>query len=54
MKVEEIENGRRYHCSDGKPDENFNNIVFTIKKLKSCTTKDWQGSLEDKNIPRYK
>ncbi len=34
MIVEEIENGRRYRCNDGHPDENFDDIVFTIQKLK--------------------
>ena len=32
MIVEEIENGRRYRCSDGPPPINFNNIIFTITK----------------------
>lgn len=35
MIVEEIENGRRYRCNDGHPDENFDDIVFTIKKMNS-------------------
>ncbi|NNM43911.1 MAG: hypothetical protein HKM07_06165 [Chlamydiae bacterium] len=34
MIIEEIENGRRYHCNDGHPDENFDDIVFTIQRLK--------------------
>lgn len=33
MIVEEIENGRRYRCNDGHPDENFDDIVFTVQKL---------------------
>jgi len=33
MIVEEIENGRRYHCNDGVPDDDFDDIVFTIQKL---------------------
>ena len=33
MIVEEIENGRRYRCNDGHPDENFDDIIFTIQKL---------------------
>ena len=33
MIVEKIENGKRYWCNDGHPDENFDDIVFTIKKL---------------------
>jgi len=35
MIVEDIENGRRYRCNDGYPDEDFNDILFTIHKLKS-------------------
>lgn len=34
MIVEEIENGRRYRCNDWHPDENFDDIVFTIQKLR--------------------
>jgi len=34
MIVEEIENGRRYRCNDGEPDEDFDDIIFTIQKLK--------------------
>ena len=33
MIVEEIENGRRYRCNDGHPDENFDDIVFTVQRL---------------------
>lgn len=33
MIVEEIENGRRYRCNDGHPDDNFDDIVFTIQRL---------------------
>ncbi|MGE5195859.1 MAG: hypothetical protein ACM3JI_00845 [Anaerolineae bacterium] len=33
MIVEEIENGRRYHCNDGYPDEDFDDIIFTVQKL---------------------
>lgn len=36
MIVKEIENGRRYRCNDGHPDENFDDIVFTVQK---CETK---------------
>lgn len=32
MIVQEIENGRRYQCNDGTPDEDFDDIVFTVKK----------------------
>lgn len=34
MIVEEIENGKRYKCNDGHPDENFDDIVFTIRKIR--------------------
>jgi hypothetical protein len=34
MIVEEIENGRRYRCNDGTPDDDFDDIVFTVQKLK--------------------
>jgi hypothetical protein len=33
MIVEEIENGRRYRCNDGHPDENFDDIIFTVQKI---------------------
>ena len=33
MIIEEIENGRRYRCNDGHPDENFDDIVFTVQRL---------------------
>ena len=32
MIVEEIENGRRYRCNDWHPDENFDDIVFTVQR----------------------
>jgi hypothetical protein len=32
MIVEEIENGKRYRCNDGHPDENFDDIIFSIQK----------------------
>jgi hypothetical protein len=32
MIVEEIENGRRYRCNDGEPDEDFDDIIFTVQK----------------------
>jgi hypothetical protein len=34
MIVEEIENGRRYRCNDGTPDDDFDDIIFTVQKLK--------------------
>ncbi len=33
MILEEIENGRRYRCNDGHPDEDFDDIVFTVKRV---------------------
>lgn len=33
MIVEEIENGRRYRCNDGAPDEDFDDIIFTVRRL---------------------
>ncbi len=33
MIVEEIENGRRYRCNDGYPDEDFDDIIFTVQNL---------------------
>lgn len=34
MIVEEIENGRRYRCNDGVPDDDFDDIIFTVQRLK--------------------
>ncbi len=28
--IEEIPNGRRYHCNDGHPDDDFDDIVFEL------------------------
>jgi len=33
MIVEELENGRRYRCNDGKPDDDFDDIVFRIERV---------------------
>ncbi len=33
MIVEEIENGRRYRCNDGHPDDNFDDIIFSIQRI---------------------
>lgn len=30
MWVEELPNGRRYHCNDGDPDDDFDDIIFSI------------------------
>ncbi len=32
MIVEEVEGGRRYRCNDWHPDDNFDDIVFTVRK----------------------
>jgi hypothetical protein len=34
MIVEEIEHGKLYHCNDGHPDDNFDDLVFKIEILK--------------------
>jgi hypothetical protein len=31
MIVEEIPNGRRYYCNDGKPDDDFDDIIFRLE-----------------------
>ncbi len=36
--VEEIKNGKRYHCNDGHPDDNFDDIVFIITKITGNTS----------------
>jgi hypothetical protein len=33
MLLEDLPNGRRYHCNDGKADEDFDDIVFRIERL---------------------
>jgi len=33
MLIEEIENGRRYRCNDGYPDEDFDDIIFTVQRI---------------------
>lgn len=35
MIVEEIDNGRRYRCNDGYPDDDFDDIIFTVQRLKT-------------------
>jgi hypothetical protein len=32
MVVEEIEGGRHYRCNDNVPDDDFDDIVFTVRK----------------------
>jgi len=39
MMVEEIKNGRRYRCNDGKPDDDFDDIVFTVTKVRNTYDK---------------
>ena len=34
MIVEELPDGRRYRCSDGHPDEDFDDIVFRVERRK--------------------
>jgi hypothetical protein len=34
MYYEEIPNGRRYFCNDSTPDDDFDDIIFTVQKLK--------------------
>ncbi|MCE2744261.1 MAG: hypothetical protein LW701_11990 [Fluviicola sp.] len=31
--IEEIPNGKRYYCNDGSPDDDFDDLVFTIEKV---------------------
>lgn len=33
MIVEGIPNGRRYRCNDGRADDDFNDIIFTIERV---------------------
>ena len=33
MIIKEVPNGRRYYCNDGHPDDNFDDIVFSIQKV---------------------
>ncbi len=33
MIIEEIENGRRYRCNDWDPDDDFDDIIFTVQKV---------------------
>ncbi len=35
MDVEEIEGGKSYFCSDGDSNDSFDNIIFTVQRLKS-------------------
>ncbi|MDB2614404.1 hypothetical protein N9Y92_04545 [Chlamydiales bacterium] len=35
MLIDPIEGGRRYRCNDGEPDEDFDDIIFTVKNLTS-------------------
>lgn len=33
MYVEAIENGRRYHCNDGHPDDDLDDLIFCIERV---------------------
>jgi hypothetical protein len=33
MWTEKIEKGRRFHCNDGHPDDDFDDIVFCIERM---------------------
>lgn len=33
MFAEDIDQGRRYYCNDGEPDDDFNDIIFTIQRV---------------------
>jgi len=35
MYSEDIPNGKRYHCNDGIPDDDFDDIVFTVTRLQT-------------------
>lgn len=35
MIIEQIPGGRRYYCNDGHPDDNFDDIVFSVQKISS-------------------
>ncbi len=30
--IEEIDDGKRYFCNDGHPDDNFDDLIFTLSK----------------------
>jgi hypothetical protein len=34
MIVEEIPNGRRYRCNDGEPDDDFDDLVFRLERVR--------------------
>ena len=33
MIVDDLSNGRRYHCNDGFPDDDFDDIVFRLERV---------------------
>ena len=39
MIVEEFQNGRQYKCNDGRADEDFDDLVFSIELVKEATRK---------------
>ena len=34
IRIEQIENGRRYFCNDGHPDDNLDDLIFRIERVK--------------------
>lgn len=34
MRIEQIENGRRYFCNDGHPDDKLDDLIFRIERVK--------------------
>ena len=34
MRIEQIENGRRYFCNDGHPDDKLDDLIFKIERVK--------------------
>ena len=33
MIIEELENGRRYRCNDGYPDDDFDDLIFRVERI---------------------
>ena len=44
MIVEKIKNGRRYCCNDWHPDNNFDDIIFTVQNLGNIADKKKNSS----------
>lgn len=34
MMVEELPNGRRYRCNDGEPDDDFDDLIFRLERVR--------------------